>query len=89
MDFAPVLGQPAVNVGTTADPIWFAQEQLRILPYQIYRKPVSEKLTGSMVKEAAKIPKHGRAFIEGEGLAALGFTTNATLSQTLTRLVSS
>jgi eukaryotic translation initiation factor 2C len=75
-------------VGTDHDPIWFAQEQLRILPYQVYTRPVPERLAGSMVNEAAKTPAHGRAFIEKEGLSALGFTTNQTNDAVVSRLVS-
>jgi hypothetical protein len=49
------------------------QEQLLILPWQIYRRPVPEKFTSGMVKEAAKGPDASRALIEKEGLFNLGF----------------
>jgi eukaryotic translation initiation factor 2C len=77
-----------VNVGTDKDQIWFAQEQLRIVPYQIYNRPVPERLTGSMVTEAAKTPGHSRAFIENEGLASLGFTTSQIAKALPAKLVS-
>ncbi|EAT81960.2 hypothetical protein SNOG_10566 [Parastagonospora nodorum SN15] len=86
--FSLKTGQPAVNVGTMRDEIWFAQEQLRILPYQIYSRPLPESLTGSMVQEAAKTPADGRAHIEKEGLGALGFTPEQTKNATSTNFSS-
>ncbi|PVI04669.1 Piwi-domain-containing protein [Periconia macrospinosa] len=75
---APVHGRRAVNVAksTTAPPIWYAQEQLRIVPYQVYNRPVPDTLTASMVNQAAKSPQDARAHIEGEGLKTLGFTNS-------------
>jgi eukaryotic translation initiation factor 2C len=61
---------------------------LQILPWQFYRRPVPEQLTGSMVKEAAKNPDVGRALIENEGLVSLGFTRDDTANAQLGSLVS-
>ncbi|CAI6332683.1 unnamed protein product [Periconia digitata] len=69
----PVTGREAVNVGTLGKPIWYAQEQLRIVPYQVYTRPVPDNLTASMVTQSARKPEIARAFIEKEGLATLGF----------------
>ncbi|KAF2867614.1 hypothetical protein BDV95DRAFT_597829 [Massariosphaeria phaeospora] len=68
----------AVNVGNANNQIWYAQEHLRIVPYQIYSRPLPEHLTGSMVTQAAKTPEQGRALIEQEGLRTLGFTASST-----------
>ncbi|KAF1951181.1 hypothetical protein CC80DRAFT_509048 [Byssothecium circinans] len=55
-EFEPVRGRPAVKVGTSQNAIWYSQEKLRILPYQIYRRPVPVRPTASMVNQAAKPP---------------------------------
>jgi hypothetical protein len=77
-----------VNVGTDKEQIWFSQEQLRILPNQTYNRTVPEKLTGSMVTEAAKMPAHSRVFIENESLSALGFTAQQITDALTVKLVS-
>jgi eukaryotic translation initiation factor 2C len=51
-----VTGRKAINVGSSTDTVWYAQELLRIFPYQIYTHPVPELLTGEMVKKAAHVP---------------------------------
>jgi eukaryotic translation initiation factor 2C len=66
-------GRPAVNVGSSADPVWYAQEALRIVPYQMYTRPVPDHLTGAMVGRAAYHPKQSQWLIEHEGLQQLGF----------------
>ncbi|KAI4671213.1 uncharacterized protein J4E88_009246 [Alternaria novae-zelandiae] len=68
-----MTGRKAVNVGTATDPVWYAQEHLRIVPYQIFRRPVPEHLTSSMVNQAALNPGVAQTLIEREGLAHLGF----------------
>jgi eukaryotic translation initiation factor 2C len=78
----------AINCGTKRDPIYYAQEMLQIPPWQVYRRPVPDKLTGAMVKEAAKDPDVGRALIENEGLVKLGFTRQDTLGAQLGSIVS-
>jgi eukaryotic translation initiation factor 2C len=70
-----VKGRPAINVGSDDDPVWYAQEALRILPYQIYTRPVPHDLTGSMVDKAAHHPAQSQWLIENEGLRCMGFDT--------------
>ncbi|KAI1516201.1 hypothetical protein A1F97_06134 [Pyrenophora tritici-repentis] len=53
----PTPGRPAVNVGTGDRPVWYAQEHLRIVPYQPYTKPVPDQFTSSMVNEACRSPE--------------------------------
>ncbi|KAF1849518.1 Piwi-domain-containing protein [Cucurbitaria berberidis CBS 394.84] len=62
----------AVNVGTDDDPIWYPQEFLRILPYQLYNNLLPDKLVDSMLESACKTPPEVRARIEAEGLKGLG-----------------
>jgi eukaryotic translation initiation factor 2C len=68
-----MTGRKAVNVGTDDEPVWYAQEHLRIVPYQLYKRPVPEHLTSSMVNQAALDPDVARTLIEREGLVHLGF----------------
>jgi eukaryotic translation initiation factor 2C len=64
----------AVNCGTTQDPKWYAQELLRIVPYQLFTRPVPDCLTGSMVEQAAFDPAVAQRLIENEGLPQMGFS---------------
>lgn len=73
-----VRGRPAVNVGSQLHPVWYAQEHLRIVPYQLYTRPVPDKYTSSMVLQASRTPVVSRAYIENEGLARLGFVPGTT-----------
>jgi eukaryotic translation initiation factor 2C len=66
-------GRPAVNVGSDKDPVWYAQEALRIIPYQMYTRPVPDSLTGAMVQKAAYHPSQSQWLIENEGLRQMGF----------------
>ena len=75
----------AVNVGSTAEPVWYAQELLRIVPYQLYTRPVPDHLTGDMVKNAAYTPAQSRWLIQNEGLRHLGFSE---IKDELTQMVS-
>ncbi|KAF2028677.1 Piwi-domain-containing protein [Setomelanomma holmii] len=68
-----IKGRPAINCGTDTDPVWYAQEILRIVPYQIYSRPVPDDLKGSMVEQAALSPAIARSLIETEGLRHIGF----------------
>jgi eukaryotic translation initiation factor 2C len=65
--------RPAMNVGSDADPMWYAQEVLRIVPYQIYTKTVSDHLAGALVQSAAYHPTQSQWLIEHEGLKQMGF----------------
>ena len=66
---------PAVNVGKKERPIWYPQEFLRIVPYQIYTDEVPHHLTAHMVNEACRDPAQSRNLIETEGLRSLGFVS--------------
>ncbi|PSN65856.1 Piwi-domain-containing protein [Corynespora cassiicola Philippines] len=66
----------AINVGDKTHPVWYAEQHLRIVPYQLYKRPVPDHLTGSMVNIAAHDPDHSRNLIEKEGLEYLGFRQN-------------
>lgn len=70
----------AVNVGKKDEPIWYPQEFLRIVPFQVYTKQVPENLTAAMVKEACRDPAESRMLIEMEGLRSLGFVPGKTSS---------
>ncbi|CAO2651808.1 Nn.00g000910.m01.CDS01 [Neocucurbitaria sp. VM-36] len=62
----------AVNVGTENNPVWYPQEFLLILPYQLYNNLLPDQLIESMLKCACKKPAEIRARIEAEGLKGLG-----------------
>ncbi|KAH7092237.1 ribonuclease H-like domain-containing protein [Paraphoma chrysanthemicola] len=66
-------GRPAINVGSSEEPVWYAQELLRIVPYQLYTRPVPDHLTGFMFKQAARSPTQAQWLIHEEGLRHLGF----------------
>jgi hypothetical protein len=58
------LNLPGINLGTARDPEWFAASDLLILPHQIYRRPVPDHLTDTMLKRAAMIPAECIPLIE-------------------------
>ncbi|KAI4623607.1 hypothetical protein J4E80_003418 [Alternaria sp. BMP 0032] len=68
-----VPGRKAVNVGSAGDPVYYAQEMLRIIPYQLYTRPVPDRFTRNMVEMAALDPGQSQWLIENEGLSQLGF----------------
>jgi hypothetical protein len=47
---------PVINLGTPRDKKWFSPSKLAIVPHQIYRRPVPNHLTNTMLTRAAKIP---------------------------------
>jgi hypothetical protein len=53
-----------INLGTPRDKEWFAAGKLKIIPYQIFRRPVPDHLTDDMLKRAVKTPKEGVPLIE-------------------------
>ncbi|KAL1798359.1 hypothetical protein ACET3X_002396 [Alternaria dauci] len=61
-------GLPAVNVGTTLKPTWFAPEHLRIVPDQIYAKIIPDGVANNFHREACQRPAEIRSRIEQEGL---------------------
>ncbi|KAF2748589.1 Piwi-domain-containing protein [Sporormia fimetaria CBS 119925] len=69
---------PAVNLGKPDNPRWYAPEHLRIMPYQMHRRTVPERLMGDLLKTACLKPKKVRALIEKEGLGAMRITDNDT-----------
>ncbi|KAF2865134.1 hypothetical protein BDV95DRAFT_612925 [Massariosphaeria phaeospora] len=62
----------AVNVGDNEDPVWYPQEYLRILPYQIYKRLLPDNLTEGMLGHACHAAPTSRALVEVEGLEGLG-----------------
>lgn len=62
----------AVNVGTEDEPVWYPQEFLRILPYQMCNNILPNRLVESMLEIACKTPMENRTRIEAEGLTGLG-----------------
>jgi hypothetical protein len=74
--------QPGINLGTAQNTAWFAASKLRILPYQIYRRPVPDHLTDGMLKNAAKTPAESETlvrdvfrFMNVQDRSAKGFTS--------------
>jgi len=66
----------AVNVGSDDEPVWYPQEFLRILPYQLYNNLLPDTLIDSMLRLACQTPDNVRARIEAEGLKGLGIIQN-------------
>jgi hypothetical protein len=62
----------AVNLGSVTDPKWYAQEDLSIVPYQIYTSVVPTSLAESMLEVACLEPYDAAALVEIEALDALG-----------------
>ena len=62
-----------MNVHRKYDPVWFPQEFLRIVPFQIYGAQVPDHLTSAMINEACRDPAQSRMLIETKGLRSLGF----------------
>jgi eukaryotic translation initiation factor 2C len=73
----PTRKIPAVNVGSRQNPVWYAQEFLRIAHYQPYTRPVPDSYAASMVDQACRDPRVSRAYIEREDLGSIGFTIGA------------
>ncbi|KAG9194153.1 hypothetical protein G6011_04188 [Alternaria panax] len=59
---------PPVNVGTTLKPTWFAPEDLRIVPDQIYAKIIPDLVATDFHRGACRPPAEIRSRIEQEGL---------------------
>ncbi|KAI4917316.1 hypothetical protein J4E90_003823 [Alternaria incomplexa] len=55
---------PGINLGIPSDKEWFAAGKLQILRHQIYRRPVPDHLTDTMLKRAALTPKEGVPLID-------------------------
>jgi eukaryotic translation initiation factor 2C len=62
----------AINVGNEKDPVYYPREYLRILPYQIYKRLLPERLIDDMLRLAAHVPETSRRLIEIEGMKSLG-----------------
>ncbi|KAF2709989.1 Piwi-domain-containing protein [Pleomassaria siparia CBS 279.74] len=63
---------PAVNLGQPGEPRWYSPEQLRIVPYQIFRDLVPDSLTVKMLQTACLKPAAAASIIQNEGITALG-----------------
>jgi eukaryotic translation initiation factor 2C len=59
---------PAVNVGSSLQPSWFAPEDLRILPDQIYAKMIPDQFANHFHRQSCRRPMEIRARIEDEGI---------------------
>ncbi|KAF2122712.1 ribonuclease H-like domain-containing protein [Lophiotrema nucula] len=55
---------PAINLGTLVDPSWFSPTHLMILPNGVYRKPVPDDLTESMLNAACRTPDVNKGLVE-------------------------
>ena len=55
---------PGINLGIPSDKEWFAAGKLQILRHQIYRRPIPDHLTDTMLKRAALTPKEGVPLID-------------------------
>ncbi|KAL1799385.1 hypothetical protein ACET3X_003422 [Alternaria dauci] len=62
---------PGINLGTPRDKEWFAPAKLKILPHQIYRRPIPDILIDKMLKRAAMIPHDGVHLIDKAGCEPL------------------
>ncbi|UPX17281.1 uncharacterized protein EKO05_0007647 [Ascochyta rabiei] len=63
---------PAINLGSSLEPKWYAPEDLLIVPYQMYKSVVPTALTESMLETACLKPEEGAARVDVEALKALG-----------------
>jgi eukaryotic translation initiation factor 2C len=70
--------QPAINVGTKDDPIYYPREYLRILPYQIYKRLLPDSLVPEMLNSATHLPNRSRQLVEVEGMNSLGLDPTQT-----------
>jgi eukaryotic translation initiation factor 2C len=70
--------QPAINVGTKDDPIYYPREYLRILPYQIYKRLLPDSLVPEMLNSATHLPARSRQLVEVEGMNSLGLDPTQT-----------
>jgi hypothetical protein len=61
----------AVNLGNRENKTWFAPEQLQILPFQLYNRPVSDHFTESMLQTANRLPEQNKTFLLYHGLPSL------------------
>jgi eukaryotic translation initiation factor 2C len=68
LTFAPNSTLKAVNLGNKANPSWFAPEHLRIMPYQVYRRPVPDHLTSDMLAIANNTPEVNQRLMNMHGL---------------------
>lgn len=67
-------GSPAVNIGTNLAPTWFAPEDLRIVPDQIYAKIIPDAVANDFHRDACRRPNEIRSRIEQEGLVHIPIT---------------
>ncbi|KAI4615118.1 hypothetical protein J4E83_006842 [Alternaria metachromatica] len=67
-------GSPAVNVGTNLAPTWFAPEDLRIVPDQIYAKIIPDAVATDFHNDACRPPAVIRSRVEREALSRIPIT---------------
>lgn len=66
----------AVNLGSVDDPKWYAPEDLKIVPYQIFKSVCPTTLAESMLTNANHQPWDSAALVEIEALHALGINNS-------------
>ncbi|KAL5450265.1 hypothetical protein PMIN07_001265 [Paraphaeosphaeria minitans] len=62
----------AVNLGSPQDPKWYAPEQLRIMPFQLYKDVLPPRWTAGMIETACVRPIVNSALIEVSGMRTMG-----------------
>ncbi|KAF2689265.1 hypothetical protein K458DRAFT_383923 [Lentithecium fluviatile CBS 122367] len=72
---------PKISLGTHQYPDWFDPEELRISPYQIYRRPVPNHQTSNMLDAACWRTDDNKFPIELEGLLQWGIRASGRLIQ--------
>jgi eukaryotic translation initiation factor 2C len=68
----PTFYQPGLNPHIlNKSESWFAPEHLKILPYQLFNRPVPDHLTESMLEIANRTPAQNATFLNTHGLPNL------------------
>jgi eukaryotic translation initiation factor 2C len=57
---------PAINLSTTHGETWYSATHLKILPNQVYRRPVPDALTDVMLNKACRPPQDNKERLETE-----------------------
>lgn len=70
---------PAVNLGPAHSPKWYAPEQLKIMPFQLFRDVLRPRWTAGMIRTACVRPPNNAAWIEVAGMQTLGLSTSGPL----------
>jgi hypothetical protein len=59
---------PAVDVGTPMQQVWFAPEDISILPDQIYARTIPDDFANYFHSQSCRQPMENRSRIDSEGL---------------------